>query len=171
MRAGIVHDHRWEMYHANVFRLAVYFQCCSRSFGQRVTAGLRASSLRNACGGNSDAQHSAVPDWKPKRQACRAGRRIAYSKARDREVSSAVILIHGSGGIGAAHARWVDELNSVGVATFLVDSFSGRCIVNTITDQSQLDTLPMMVDAWHWWRNTPELMLDVSRSWASPKEQ
>jgi dienelactone hydrolase len=60
----------------------------------------------------------------------------------------AVILIHGSGGIGAAHARWVDELNSVDVATFLVDSFSGRGIVNTITDQSQLDTLPMMVDAY-----------------------
>jgi dienelactone hydrolase len=34
------------------------------------------------------------------------------------------------------------------VWTFLVDSFSGRGIVNTITDQSQLDTLPMMVDAY-----------------------
>ena len=60
----------------------------------------------------------------------------------------AVILIHGSGGIGALHARWVDELNSAGIATFLVDSFSGRGIVNTITDQSQLDTLSMMVDAY-----------------------
>lgn len=60
----------------------------------------------------------------------------------------AVILIHGSGGIGAPYARWVDELNSAGIATFLVDSFSGRNIVNTITDQSQLDTLPMMVDAY-----------------------
>jgi dienelactone hydrolase len=60
----------------------------------------------------------------------------------------AVILIHGSGGIGAPHARWVDELNIAGIATFLVDSFSGRGIVNTITDQSQLDTLPMMVDAY-----------------------
>lgn len=60
----------------------------------------------------------------------------------------AVILIHGSGGIGAPHARWVDELNGAGIATFLVDSFSGRGIVNTITDQSQLDTLPMMLDAY-----------------------
>jgi dienelactone hydrolase len=60
----------------------------------------------------------------------------------------AVILIHGSGGIGAPYARWVDELNSAGIATFLVDSFSGRGIVNTITDQSQLDTLAMMVDAY-----------------------
>ena len=60
----------------------------------------------------------------------------------------AVILIHGSGGISPTHARWVDELNSAGIATFLVDSFSGRGIVNTITDQSQLDTLSMMVDAY-----------------------
>jgi dienelactone hydrolase len=60
----------------------------------------------------------------------------------------AVILIHGSGGISATLARWVDELSSAGIATFLVDSFSGRGIVNTITDQSQLDTLPMMVDAY-----------------------
>jgi dienelactone hydrolase len=60
----------------------------------------------------------------------------------------AVILIHGSGGIDARHARWVDELNSAGIATFLVDSFSGRGIVNTITDQSQLEALAMMVDAY-----------------------
>lgn len=60
----------------------------------------------------------------------------------------AVILIHGSGGIGADKARWIEELNSAGVATFLVDSFSGRGIFNTINDQSQLDALPMMVDAY-----------------------
>ena len=40
------------------------------------------------------------------------------------------------------------SLSSAGIATFLVDSFSGRGIVNTITDQSQLDTLSMMVDAY-----------------------
>jgi dienelactone hydrolase len=59
-----------------------------------------------------------------------------------------VILVHGSGGISALHDRWVQELNSVGVATFLLDSFSGRGIVNTINDQSQLDSLAMMVDAY-----------------------
>jgi hypothetical protein len=56
---------------------------------------------------------------------------------------AAVILIHGSGGIGADKARWIEELNSAGVATFLVDSFSGRGIFNTINDQSQLDSLPV----------------------------
>jgi hypothetical protein len=44
-----------------------------------------------------------------------------------------VILVHGSGGISATHERWVQEINGTGVATFLLDSFSGRGIVNTIT--------------------------------------
>jgi len=60
----------------------------------------------------------------------------------------AVILIHGSGGLGATHDRWVAELNNAGLATFVVDSFSGRGITNTIDDQSQLATLAMMVDAY-----------------------
>jgi dienelactone hydrolase len=60
----------------------------------------------------------------------------------------AVILLHGSGGISAIQDRWVQELNSIGVATFLLDSFSGRGIVNTINDQSQLDGLAIMVDAY-----------------------
>jgi dienelactone hydrolase len=59
-----------------------------------------------------------------------------------------VILVHGSGGISATHERWVQEINGTGVATFLLDSFSGRGIVNTINDQSQLDSLAMMVDAY-----------------------
>jgi dienelactone hydrolase len=60
----------------------------------------------------------------------------------------AVILIHGSGGAGSLHERWVQELTGTGAATFLVDSFSGRGIVSTVNDQSQLDHLAMMVDAY-----------------------
>jgi dienelactone hydrolase len=60
----------------------------------------------------------------------------------------AVILVHGSGGASALHDRWVQELNGIGIATFLLDSFSGRGIVNTINDQSQLDSLAMVVDAY-----------------------
>jgi dienelactone hydrolase len=61
---------------------------------------------------------------------------------------SGVILVHGSGGLSALHDRWMQELNRVGVATFLLDSFSGRGIFNTINNQSQLDSLAMMVDAY-----------------------
>jgi len=60
----------------------------------------------------------------------------------------AVILVHGSGGISASHNRWADELNSIGLAVFVLDSFAGRGIVNTINDQSQLDSLAMMIDAY-----------------------
>lgn len=60
----------------------------------------------------------------------------------------AVILIHGSGGIGANIHLWAGELNRIGVATFIVDSFTGRGIVQTVTDQSQLGTLAMIGDAY-----------------------
>lgn len=60
----------------------------------------------------------------------------------------AVILVHGSGGLSTGYARWAEELNSIGVATLLLDSFTGRGITNTIEDQSSLANLAMMVDAY-----------------------
>ena len=60
----------------------------------------------------------------------------------------AVVLVHGSGGVSGSTDRWAQELNSIGVAAFILDSFSGRGIVNTGSDQSQLDSLAMMVDAY-----------------------
>jgi predicted esterase len=61
---------------------------------------------------------------------------------------AAVILVHGSGGIGLLHERWVKEINGVGVATFVLDHFSGRGIIDTNNDQSQLSSLAMMVDSY-----------------------
>jgi dienelactone hydrolase len=60
----------------------------------------------------------------------------------------AVALLHGSAGLGANVNRWADELNGIGVGAFLVDSFTGRGIVQTVTDQSQLGSLAMIVDAY-----------------------
>jgi dienelactone hydrolase len=60
----------------------------------------------------------------------------------------AVVLVHGSGGMSSRQERWVSELNDVGIATFKVDSFSGRGIVTTVTDQAQVSNLAMMVDAY-----------------------
>ncbi len=60
----------------------------------------------------------------------------------------AVILVHGSGGVNASHERWAQELNSIGVAAFILDAFSGRGIVSTVADQSQLDSIAMMTDAY-----------------------
>jgi dienelactone hydrolase len=59
----------------------------------------------------------------------------------------AVVLIHGSGGAINVD-RWAQELNKIGVAAFIVDSFTGRGIVQTVTDQSQLPTLSMIIDAY-----------------------
>jgi dienelactone hydrolase len=60
----------------------------------------------------------------------------------------AVILVHGSGGAGAREDRWAHELNGIGVAVFILDAFTGRGIVQTNTDQSQLGTLSMIGDAY-----------------------
>lgn len=60
----------------------------------------------------------------------------------------AVILVHGSGGISAATDRWAQELNGIGVAAFILDSFSGRGITSTVNDQTQLDSIAMTVDAY-----------------------
>ena len=60
----------------------------------------------------------------------------------------AVILIHGSGGISAATDRWAHELNAIGVAAFILDAFTGRGIINTLADQSQLDSIAITHDAF-----------------------
>lgn len=60
----------------------------------------------------------------------------------------AMVFVHGSSGIGINIDRWARELNSIGVAVFLLDSFTGRGIANTVADQSQLDHLAMLYDAY-----------------------
>jgi dienelactone hydrolase len=61
----------------------------------------------------------------------------------------AVVLLHGSGGLsGGREARWADELNGMGVATLMLDSFTGRRIVSTGDNQAQLGRLAMIVDAY-----------------------
>lgn len=60
----------------------------------------------------------------------------------------AVVLIHGSGGINSAMDVWVHQLNQAGIATFFLDTFTGRGITSTISDQTQLHSLSMMIDAY-----------------------
>jgi dienelactone hydrolase len=60
----------------------------------------------------------------------------------------AVVLLHGSGGIGGNIQAWVSELNKMGVATLMVDSFTGRNIASTQADQDVLSRLAMVVDAY-----------------------
>jgi dienelactone hydrolase len=61
----------------------------------------------------------------------------------------AVVLLHGSGGVSGNILDWEQDLNAMGVATFVLDGFTGRGIVNTNNDQSQLGRLAMIVDVYH----------------------
>jgi dienelactone hydrolase len=63
----------------------------------------------------------------------------------------AVILLHGSGGIGGEGGmveEWSTEFNRLGIATFALDSFAARGIVSTVIDQTQLARLNMVADAY-----------------------
>ena len=59
-----------------------------------------------------------------------------------------VLLVHGSGGLGANIHYWVAELNKLGIATFAMDSFTGRGVKNTITDQSLVSNFAMVIDVY-----------------------
>ena len=60
----------------------------------------------------------------------------------------AVILMHGAGGINSNADSWARFLNKAGVAVFILDSFSGRGLVSTVEDQTQLDSFALMYDAY-----------------------
>jgi dienelactone hydrolase len=60
----------------------------------------------------------------------------------------AVILIHGSGGVGPNVDAWTRELNEMGVSTFVLDGFTGRGLVSVNTDQALLGRLNLILDAY-----------------------
>jgi dienelactone hydrolase len=60
----------------------------------------------------------------------------------------AVVLMHGAGGISAFVNDWIPVLNSLGIATFLVDSFTGRGLTSVVNDQAQLGRLVQVLDSF-----------------------
>ena len=60
----------------------------------------------------------------------------------------AVILVHSSFGASGLVDQWAREFNALGLATFILDSFTGRGIVSTMNDQAQLGRLPMILDIY-----------------------
>jgi dienelactone hydrolase len=62
--------------------------------------------------------------------------------------SPVVLLVHGSGGVGGNVAEWQRDFNAMGVATFVLDSFTGRGLVQTSTDQGSLGRLAMTYDTY-----------------------
>lgn len=60
----------------------------------------------------------------------------------------AVILLHGSGGYSAYIDAWVLRLNGWGIATFVVDSLSGRGLHKVADDQGALGRLAGTLDGY-----------------------
>jgi dienelactone hydrolase len=50
----------------------------------------------------------------------------------------AMVVVHGSSGVLANEWEWAKSLNELGVASFVIDNFTGRGIAETATDQSRL---------------------------------
>ena len=59
-----------------------------------------------------------------------------------------VVLIHGSGGIGANIDIWSKEFNEMGVSTFVIDGFTGRGLTSVGADQALLGRLNLILDAY-----------------------
>jgi dienelactone hydrolase len=60
----------------------------------------------------------------------------------------AMVIAHGSGGIlPGREDAWAARLNALGVATFVVDSFTPRGLASTARDQSRLSTMANLADA------------------------
>jgi len=59
----------------------------------------------------------------------------------------AMVIAHGSAGVDAREAAWADRLGALGLATFVVDSFTPRNIRETATDQGRLPTAANVADA------------------------
>jgi dienelactone hydrolase len=66
---------------------------------------------------------------------------------RSTEKLPAVILVPGLGGFDSATERWARELNSTGVATFILDSFAGRGLFS-MNENGRLHPLAIMNDAY-----------------------
>ncbi len=60
----------------------------------------------------------------------------------------AVILVHGSGGISSYVDDWARFLNGMGVAAFILDSFTPRGVESLTDDKAPLSWLSMAVDAY-----------------------
>jgi dienelactone hydrolase len=60
----------------------------------------------------------------------------------------AVILMHGSGGMGGNIGYWKRQLNAIGVATFAIDGMTGRGLTGVGSNQAVLGRLNFIVDIY-----------------------
>jgi dienelactone hydrolase len=53
----------------------------------------------------------------------------------------AMVVVHGSSGVLQNDWEWAKRLNEMGIATFVIDNFTGRGIIETATDRSRLSSM------------------------------
>jgi dienelactone hydrolase len=59
-----------------------------------------------------------------------------------------VVFMSGAGGIPGGIDLLTSEFNSIGISTFVVDPFAGRGVVSVLNDNTRLDRLTAIVDAY-----------------------
>lgn len=79
-------------------------------------------------------------------QVVTVGAELRLANAPGRQ--PAVVLVHGSSGIGANVEMWARDLNALGIATLAIDGFTGRGITTTGANQAQLGRLNLALDAY-----------------------
>lgn len=72
---------------------------------------------------------------------------LSLPQDEDRPVP-AMILMHGSGGIGYRELRYTAEYVRMGLAVFAVDSFAPRGVASTVDDQLRVTGVQMVSDAF-----------------------
>lgn len=68
--------------------------------------------------------------------------------ARLRGRAPAVVLLHGTVGVGPREERWAQEFNRIGIATFVLDSFSGRGFKPPFESGAVPSPLTIIIDAY-----------------------
>jgi dienelactone hydrolase len=90
--------------------------------------------------------------WEPFMPQLSEGEPVIVSGAltvppTDRAVP-AVIITHGCGGISSAESAWVRELEAVGIATLLLNSFGGRGVSSICSGVETVNIASMLVDLY-----------------------
>ena len=60
----------------------------------------------------------------------------------------AVVIVHGGVGVGDHEDNWARELNEIGIAAFILDSFTGRNVGDTRANLTQVSSLATLVDSY-----------------------
>ena len=71
---------------------------------------------------------------------------LSLAQRADRQ--PCVLLVHGSGGIGASIPLWVRQINAMGAAACVIDGFSGRGLTSVSQDQARLGRLAFVLDIY-----------------------